>query len=258
MKFLTGRFIVALVTFVAGVTAASLGVHHPARHSTTSASPVARPQTRDRSEEILRVLMPNGVWGAPRRLGRFDRSEEIRALRGAQVDAKDWRALTIAALLAALGHDYEANRGRLLDALGRCSDRPHAEAAWCKDFIAEHLMELCRRGDTSLFQPIFDVSDKADGAYAQSLGAFYSDMLWEKPEQFIKALESRPRKERHEFCYRAGVGDGGGMNEGRLRDVMESLKRLSARHDNSLAPVARTCMSGVEAGHKLFTEDNES
>jgi hypothetical protein len=258
MKFLTVRFIVALATFVTGVTAASLWFFHPSQHSTNPAAPVARLPTRTTSEEILRGLMPNGVWGDARRLGRFDRSEEIRALREAQVDARGERALSIAALSAALGDDYEANRGRLLEALGRCSGRPDSEAARCADFIAEHLMELCRRGDPSLFQTLFDVSARADGAYAQSLGVFYSDMLWEQPEQFIEALESRPREERREFCYRAGVEDGGGMNEGRLRDVLGSLRRLSARHDNSLAPVARTCTSGVEAGHKLATEGNES
>lgn len=258
MKFLTTRFIVALITFIVGVTAASVWFFSPSNNSTNPATPITQSQTQTRSEEILGVLMPNGVWADASQLGRFDRSEEIRVLREAQVDAKDERAISVAFLLATLGQDYEANRDRLLDALSRCSDQPYPKEAQCSDFIADYLMELCRRGDASLFQPLFDVSGKADGAFSQSLGGFYSDMLWEKPEQFIKALESRPKKEQRELCYRAGVEDGGGMNEGRLRDTRESLSRMSALSNDSLALVARTCISGVEAGYQRAMEDNES
>ena len=61
-------------------------------------------------DEIIRALLPNGRWAEERNLGRFKRADEIRALRRAQLGAKDWRAMNIAYLLALLKYNYSANR----------------------------------------------------------------------------------------------------------------------------------------------------
>jgi hypothetical protein len=254
MKSHTIRFIVALITFIVGVAAASLWFFYPSYKSENPAAQIAQPRTQTRSEEILRVLMPNGIWGDASQLDKFDRSEEIQVLKDAQVKAKDERAIGIAFLLAALGHDYEVNRDVLLKAMSECAQKSYPEEAQCNFFVADYLMELCRRGDASLYQPIFNVSDEADGAFSQSLGNFYSDMLREQPEQFLKALASRPRKEQRDYCQHASSEDGSGMGEERLRDVRQVLSRISALPDRQLAPVARTCLLAVEAGNESSME----
>jgi hypothetical protein len=255
MRNLTIRFFIALITFTVGIIVASVWLFYPARKFDVRITQNLQPQSQNRSEEILRILMPNGVWADVAQLDRFDRSEEIRVLRESQVDAKNERAISIAFLLAALGNDYGVNREKLLDALKECANKPYPEEGECTYFVADYLMELCRRGDFSLFRPVFDVSKKADGAFAQSLGGFYSDMLYEQPEQFLKALSPYPQKKQRDLCSSAGVEDGGGMNEERFRNIRQSLNNIS---DISLRPVARTCLQGVGAGYRRAMENNKS
>jgi hypothetical protein len=257
MKHLTIRFVVALVTFILGITMASVWLIYPSKkaENAPSSNMPSSSQDNTRSEEILRVLLPNGTWGDARQLDRFDHSETIKALSEAQVEAKGARAISIAYLLAVLGHGYEANRKRLLDAMNECAHKPYPEDSACDFFIADYMMELGRRGDITLFQPLFDVTHNADGAFAQALGGFYSDMLREKPELFIKALASRSKKEQRDFCWAAGMEDGSGMSEERARDVREILKRISANSSAPYSPVAKNCLLGVEAAYKSAKEN---
>ncbi len=259
MRNLSARLFIALITFALGIAVASFWLFFRAsRKPQSPASPSVQSQSPKRSEEILRVLMPNDVWGDVSKLERFDHSEEVQVLREAQVKAEGDRAIGIAFLLAALGEDYESNRGRLLERLKECAHKSYPEEGECTDIVADHLMELCRRGDYSLFKPLFDVSNKADGAFSESLWAFYSDMLYKQPEQFLKALASYPKKKQSGFCWEAGIEDGSGMDEERFRHVSQSLNDISARSDNSLRPIARTCLLGVETGYKRAMEDNKS
>jgi hypothetical protein len=183
--------------------------------------------------------MSNG--GDVTKLDRFDRAEEIRVLKEAQVEAKNERALSSAFLLAALGNDYEANRKKLLEALRECANKPE------EDFVADLLMRLCRRGDFSLFRPLFDVSKNADGGFSESLGEFYSDMVYEQPEQFLTALSPYPKNKQRDLCSLAGAEGDGGMTEERFQHVRESLNDIS---DISLRRVARTCLLGLETGYR--------
>lgn len=230
MRSLSIRVLIALII-------ASVWLFHPPRRS----------QSQDRPEEIMRVLMPDEVWADATHLDRFDHAEEIRVLKQAQVEAKDERAISIAFLLAALGNDYEANRKKLLDALKGCANKPYPQDRECTFFVADYLMELCRRGDFSLFRPLFDVSRKADGAYAESLGGFYSDMLYEQPEQFLRSLSPYPQNKQRDLCSSAAVEDGGGMAEERFLKIRKALNDES---DISLRRVARTCLLGLETGYR--------
>ena len=258
MKRYSVCFIVALITFVGGVGVTSLSFLHTSPKSEITTAGIVLPHTRSRSDEILEVLMPNGVWGDASQLDRFARAEEIQVLTEAQLTAKDARAVGIVFLLAALGHDYELNKGKLIYVLNQCANKSHPEYAQYLDFMAGYLMDLGRRGDASVLEPLFNVSDKADGAFAESLGTFYSDVLWRRPRQFIRALESRTKDEQRGFCSWAEEADGGGIEDGMLRDIRRSLKRMSTHSDYSLAPIARNCLSGLEAGHKLTVENNKS
>ncbi len=255
MRSITKRFLVALITFTIGIIAASVWLYDPSGKSENGTTQNLQPQSQNRPEEIMRVLMPNDVWGDVTQLDRFDHTEEIRVLKEAQVEAKNERAVSIAFLLAALGNDYEANRKKLLDALKECSNRPSPEEGACTYFVADYLMELCRRGDFTLLKPLFDVSRKADGAFAQSLGGFYSDMLHEQPEQFLKSLSSYPKNKQRALCSSAGVEDGGGMAEERFQSIRKSLKDIS---DSSLQRVASTCLLGLELGYRQAMENKKS
>jgi hypothetical protein len=195
------------------------------------------------------VLLPNGIWGDANQLNRFSRSEEVRVLREAQVGAKSERALGIAFLLAALGEDYRANRIKLLEALKGCGHKPDFVDADCVDFVVGYLMELCRRGDNSLFHPIFNASANSDGAFSQALGSFYSDMLQKKPNHFLAAISRYPKTKQDSFCWNAGVEDGGGMNEETFRQVRLLLKGIAARPGSPLSPIARNCLLQLQAGY---------
>ena len=255
MRRITTRFLVALITFTIGIIAASVWLFHSPHKSESIATQNLQPQSQNRPEEIMRVLMPNDVWGDVSQLDRFDHTEEIRVLKEAQVEAKNERAVSIAFLLAALGNDYEANRKKLLDALQGCSNRPYPKDGECAYFVADYLMELCKRGDYSLFKPLFDVSKKADGAFAQSLGGFYSDMLYEQPKEFLKSLSPYPKNKQRALCSSAGLEDGSGMAEERFQNIRKSLNDIS---DISLRRVARTCLLGLETRHIQAMENNKS
>jgi hypothetical protein len=100
-----------------------------------------------------------------------------------------------------------------------------------------------------------DVSKKADGAFAQSLGAFYSAMLYEQPKQFLKSLSSFPKNKQRALCSSTGHEDGGGMAEERFQNIRKSLIDIS---DISLRPVARTCLLGLERSYTEALENNKS
>ena len=255
MRSITIHFLVALITFTTGVNAAAVWPFHEPLKSESGATQNLQPQSQSRSEEILRVLLPNGVWADVTQIDRFDHAEEVRVLKEAQVNARDDRAIGITFLLAALGNDYEGNRKKLLEALKACANKPYPEEAECASFVADYLMELCRRGDFSLLRPLFDVSNKADGAFSESLGSFLGDMLYEQPEQFLKSLAPYPQSKQQALCSLAAVEDGGGMTKERFRSVHKSLNNLS---NTSLRRVARPCLLGLKRGYRQATEGNKS
>ena len=246
MRSLTARVLIALLAFTIGITAASVW-SFDRRKTESRPTQKLQPQALNPSEEILSVLMPNHVWADVTQVNRFDRAEEIRVLKEAQVEARDERAISIAFLLAVLGDDYEPNRKQLLDALKQCAGKPYPEAAECTYFVADYLMELCRRGDFFLLGPLFDMDGKADGAFAESLGSFYSDMLAEHPDKFLKTLSLYPKNQQRDLCAAAAVEDGGGMAEEKFRTVHESLLHI---FDASLRTVGRTCSRGLELGYR--------
>lgn len=244
LKNLTTRFVIALVTLVTGITVLPLSPSYTSLDLSAAAQ-----NTKSRSEEILSAIMPNGVWGDASQLDRFERAEVIVALRAAQAEANGDRALGIVFLLAVLREHYRENRARLLEALKACPKNSYPEKEQCADFISGYLMELSRRGDVSLLRPLFETSSLADGGFSESLGGFYSDMLANRPEQFLEALRLYPRKRQRSFCRWAGQEDGSGMDEQRFRLVRQLLTHMFMRSRDPLAPLAKNCLLGVQDGH---------
>ena len=134
-----------------------------------------------------------------------------------------------------------AKRGEALRTLKVCSTRPMTLN--CNEDTAGYLIGLYKHGDRSLLRPLLDAGRHSDGALAELLGDYYSDVLTARPRSFLLSLNSRSLKQQRHLCWMAGATDGGGMNASTLRKARRSLRGFSS--DKNLAGVARICMSEV-------------
>lgn len=196
-------------------------------------------------DEILRALMPNGNWAEERNLKQFKWTDEIRALKHAQITAKDWRAISIAYLLALLKYDYAANRNRMLRKYHSCKAEVYPHKTDCWDAISDLMMGLFRNGDDTMLRPVMKLGPSSDGDFAEGLGSFYADTLWKRPRLFLSALAGLPPKTQLTDAMLAATVDGGGMEPGMLRDVKLKLRRIARNRQDRLRPIARLCLREV-------------
>jgi hypothetical protein len=136
-----------------------------------------------------------------------------------------------------------ANRTAALRTLKGCATRPISLG--CNEDTAGYLIGLYDHGDQSLLQPLLNAGLHSDGALAEILGDFYSDVLSKKTRAFLSAVGSRPRTQQRHLCWMAGHTDGSGMRPEMLRRVQHSLRVISSQRNNSLSPVARVCLANV-------------
>jgi hypothetical protein len=196
-------------------------------------------------DQIIRALLPNGNWADTKQLSRFQRADEIRALKKAQVGARDWRVVSLAYLLAILKYDYAANRKIVVDKYESCEHQPYPHAAECWDAVIEPIIGLFRRGDHTFLRPLLKIGVHSDGALSESLGDFYSSILWKQPRLFLGVLSGLPPKTQRVDAMLAATVDGGGMEPKMLRDVRVSLRSITANSDDPLARIARLCLTEV-------------
>jgi hypothetical protein len=135
------------------------------------------------------------------------------------------------------------NRAAALRTLRGYATRPITLG--CSEDTAGYLIGLYDRGDHSLLRPLLDAGQSSDGALAEILGDFYSNVLSKHPRVFLASVRSRPPKQQHHLCWMAGVTDGGGMGTQMLGDVRRSLRVISSRRTDPLSSVARTCFANV-------------
>jgi hypothetical protein len=215
--------------------------------SASSAQNTMRAATDD---EIIRALLPNGNWAEERNLKQFKRVDEIHALRKAQLEAKDWRAVSIAYLLAVLNYKYSANRRVIVDKHNSCRQGPYPHTLDCWDQVSGFLMGLFRRGDHPLLRRLLAMGGlPTDGAFSESLGSFYADTLRAQPRLFVKTLMGFPLKIQRADAMLAGYVDGGGMEPKMFRDVRRSLRNISLNPRDPLAPVAQVCLIEINKAH---------
>lgn len=136
-----------------------------------------------------------------------------------------------------------ANRAAALRTLKGCAARPITLG--CSEDTAGYLIGLYDRGDHSLLRPLLDAGRSSDGALAEILGDFYSNVLSKNPRAFLASVRSRPPKQQHHLCWMAGATDGSGMGTQMLRDVRQSLRVISSRRTDPLSAVARKCLANV-------------
>jgi hypothetical protein len=114
----------------------------------------------------------------------------------------------------------------------------------CNEDTAAHAIRLYKKGDRGFLKPLLDLGLKSDGALAEILGDFYSEILWKRPALFLNSLRFRVRKEQKELAWMAGAADGSGMSDKMLHDVRGSLNKISTSRSN-LSLLARFCLSQV-------------
>jgi len=194
--------------------------------------------------------MPNGSSAEERNLKQFKRADEIRALTKAQLEAEDWRAVSIAYLLAVLNYKYASNRKIIVDKHNSCRRGPYPHTLDCWDVISGFLKGLFGRGDRALLRPLLAMGGlPTDGAFSESLGSFYADTLRAQPRLFLKTLIGFPLKIQRADAMLAGLVDGGGMEPAMFHDVYRSLRRISSNPSDSLARVARVCLIEIKEAH---------
>jgi hypothetical protein len=157
--------------------------------------------------------------------------------------------MSIAYLLALLKYDYAANRKKILNKYYSCRPQPYPRTYECWDLVSELLIGLFRTGDDHLLRPVMTMGPYGDGAFAQSLGSFYSTALWKRPRLFLSVLAGLPPRIQRADAMLAATTDGGGMDPEMLRDVKRSLQRIARNRRDRLSAMARLCLIEVIKGN---------
>jgi hypothetical protein len=141
-------------------------------------------------------------------------------------------------------------RARSLAGLRSCARNPRGTG--CSDYSSDFLINLYwrERADAEVLKVLLDAEPYGDGALAEGLGAFYSEMLERRPRVFLRAISGRPARERRSLCTAAGITDGSGMSDATLRAVRANLNRIARERRAPLATVARDCWADASAGDR--------
>ena len=142
-----------------------------------------------------------------------------------------------------LAGQTQGNRADALRTLKGCATRPITLG--CSENTAGYLIGLYDHGDRALLRPLLGAGIHSDGALAEILGDFYSNVLSKNTRAFLSPLRSRPAKQQAHLCWMAGVTDGSGMGTEMLRNVRHSLRVISSRRNDPLSSVARVCLADV-------------
>jgi hypothetical protein len=154
-------------------------------------------------------------------------------------------ALIAVALNISLLAQTAKNRTKLVRKFQACI-RPNRPATLdCSEEFVANVFDLYDRGDHAVLRPLLDAGLSSDGDLSEQLGGFYSRVLSKNPRTFLAGLRARSVKQKHQLCWMAGAVDGSGMELAMLNRVRRSLRLISSRRNDSLAPVARTCLADV-------------
>jgi hypothetical protein len=131
---------------------------------------------------------------------------------------------------------YAKTRARLLRELKKCEDPgPPYD---CDEMSVYRVARLYERGDRSVLPKLMDVAPRSDGALAEGLGEFFSDLLCRRPETYLRAVTTRPRREHDKLLLLAAAADGGGMGCRDMAGLRRRLNGLSRGRNRRLAALA--------------------
>jgi len=129
------------------------------------------------------------------RLQGYPRNELIDRLSRAkqEIPDNDLRNFEIAFVLCNLDYEYQANKEKLISSLD-----PSRKSQIPSDLAAELIIRMIQRGDKDLLASLFVAADRADGALAEELSAFFLARMQTDPKDFLKKLSEQPQARRRE------------------------------------------------------------
>jgi len=201
-------------------------------------NPTEPPKT---PEGLLTFLLPDNS-AYPERLKEVPRQDATNALIKAQADARGPRADAIAFLLVILDADADANRERLFESLRTCTRDPES----CDDRLLSYLGNLFDRGDKSVLDPLLEASRATDSALVEALGSTYDDLVSRDSRAVIATTSRRPLKDQRRICHMIATGDGTGLPDENVNEVISSLETM-AREVGPVASTAMMCLSEIKA-----------
>lgn len=116
----------------------------------------------------------------------------------------------------------------------------------CNEGNAEFLIELYKKGDKSLLNPLLDADRNSDGALSEILGVFYADVLVEQTYDFLLALSNRPKSEQAKLVESAVIADGSGNTASWKKKTTGNLKKFALNKNRKLASVAKICLRKLD------------
>jgi hypothetical protein len=90
-----------------------------------------------------------------------------------------------------------------------------------------------------------DVAPKSDGALAEGLGDFFSNLLCHNPRTFLQSVSKRPRSEQDKLLFLAATADGSGMGCQKLGALRQKLKSMALNRKDQLSKLAERCLAEV-------------
>jgi len=190
--------------------------------------------------DIVESLMPAGNPRNVAKLSAGEQSLATKRLAAEQATATGKKARRIAFLLAAFGSDYGRNRDYLIDSLRGCSSPANKD---CDEDDVQLLIALYGRGHKDALRPLLQFGKDSDGALAEMLGEFYSEVLRGTPDRFLRTIRPWSRRTQAQLCEMAGKADGGGMSAKDLRIVSRKLMAIGSES-------ALRCLQAVQKANK--------
>jgi hypothetical protein len=205
-------------------------------------SVLAQPDQGNSQQDIVEKLLPNGRVPKDLVLKPEQRDSIIKKLKVAQGTARAQRAQRVTFLLAALGVEYDRNRGYLLHVLSGC-DYPEIRYD-CDDVTGDYLVYLYEHGHKEILAPLLKTSiGSYNAAGSEGLGAFFGDLVEKSPEKFLDAVGTLPVPTQKKACGFAGSSDGGGLGAKGLAQVRKNLRTIGSE-------VALRCLRQIEIANK--------
>ncbi len=175
----------------------------------------------------------------------YDRAVVRQALLAEQQRATGKRAVAVAYLLAALDEDYTHNRAIVLQAFeARLADPTEDDDA------IEYVISLCRRGDTTLRQPLLAAARRCVGESAELLGAFYADLITSDLDGFLDCLSHFPSEEQRRIAdlmaASLSVASEDQVSDDQLDALYDSLVRHTTQGKPQYRTAARQCLEALD------------
>jgi hypothetical protein len=197
-------------------------------------------QSKKVTADVVDALFLDSEYPRVVELSAPEKSEAIRKLATLRHNTNGKELQKVSFLLAALGYNYTTNRDHLVSALRTCGSR-NSE---CDEDTAGFLIGLYHQGHREVLYPIMSASLKSDGALAELLGNFYSEVAESSPADFVLGLRRLDAIHQEAACTLSG----GGMSPDTVQKVQRALNGIGGK-------VATRCLRNIENSSREAGEE---